>query len=149
MKKLLIVSTLLIGLVQCKKDDAPVAAPEFNATNVAGVYKATGLTVTAAGIEQDVFATQYPACNKDDNHVFTAAGMYSLTDIGTLCSPPSTAISGTFTTTTTPSKKITFNGTTYDVVSFTALTMVVAENVTITIPPNTIAAVRKLTLTRQ
>lgn len=149
MKKLLIVSALMLGLTQCKKEDAKAPDPEFNAANVAGTYKITGLVITAGGIDQDVYATQYPACNKDDNHIFTAAGNYTLMDIGLQCTPPTATVTGTYSVIATPSKKITFNGKTYDVVTFTALSMVVSENIRVTVGTNTFDAVQKLTLTRQ
>lgn len=148
MKKILIASLLMLTLTQCKKEDNKVTEVEFNAANIAGTYRVTGLIITAGGIDQDVYSTQYPACNRDDNHIFTAAGNYTLMDIGMQCTPPTATVTGTYTTTPTP-KTITFNGKTYNVATFTATTMVVTEAIRITIGTNTIDAIQKLTFTRQ
>jgi hypothetical protein len=156
MKKLLIVSTLLIGLVQCKKDSASTT-PEFNTANVAGIYKITAVTGSAAsvlgGADLDIMSLFFRPCELDDNYVFNATGSLSNPDIASICTPPSTPKTGPYSITTTPENQITFGGRTYKVYSYTALNMVIGYTETnFTYPPvvtTPTTATIKLTLTRQ
>lgn len=151
MKKIIMASlTAMVLIAACKKDEnTTTGSLELTKANIAGKYLTTGATFTPTGsVAIDFFnTTSFPACEKDNFHIFDATNNYSYADSGTKCTPSST-FTGTYSI--TPPNQLTFKGKTYLVESFTTTNLVFAFDSTAVIPPSTTITGRvKLTLTKQ
>ncbi|MBI3138509.1 MAG: lipocalin family protein [Sphingobacteriales bacterium] len=90
MKKLFAVSLIFFAFASCKKDKNETCT--LSQTSLAGSYKMTAIKYksSAASPEQDFFNDTFiEACDRDNVITFAAAGTYTITDAGTVCTPDS------------------------------------------------------------
>ena len=143
MKKIILVILISAALFSCKKKTADVQPPAQTKENIAGIYKITALTFSAAGAaEADGYNTYIPACQRDDLQHLKADLSFTYIDAGTVCSPAGDKI-GTWSLPATG--KITIDGQTADIVSFSGTVMVISRLQTVIGIPTTF----KFTLTKQ
>lgn len=148
MKKIIIAVIVMAAIVSCKKNETTNASANITVSlsNIAGNWKVTDATFTQAGSSAAVNTySSYPVCNKDDIFNFTAAGNYTITDAGTVCSPTS-ASAGTFTLV---GDSLKYGTTAAKVEVLTATTMVTASNVTTVVLGTTVSGVFRPTFTKQ
>lgn len=89
MKKLIVLTSVLVGIVSCKQDK-PVPPCVTDAASIAKVYKITAYTYKASATspEIDYYSVLFPdACDRDNIMTFNINGTYHVTDVGSVCSP--------------------------------------------------------------
>ena len=92
MKKLIVLSLILVIFYSCKKDKDPnsVTTCQKNVASIAGSYKITAYTYkeTPSSAEVDYYTYLFPdACERDNVLALNANGTYQTTDAGIVCSP--------------------------------------------------------------
>ena len=92
MKKLIVLSIVLVIFYSCKKDKSPnpAATCQISVASISGSYKITSYTYkeTPSSAEVDYYAFLFPeACERDNVLTLNANGTYQLTDAGIACSP--------------------------------------------------------------
>ena len=124
MKKLILSSLLLTGLLTSCKDDDDDVACQLSSNSVVGTYRISAITYkpTPTSGEVDVYAT-LDACEKDDLLVFNDNGVFNYQDAGSRCTPP-----GTYASTWSISgNTITIDNEPGNVSSFDCTTLVVTQ----------------------
>lgn len=148
MKKLPILPILLFTIavaigISCKKDDdKKTAACTTDVASISGPYKITAYTYkqTPTSPEEDMLATFFDDCERDDVFSFNSNGNYAVADVGVVCSP-SGGYSGTWSLS---GNSMNVDGDIYTIESFNCKTLVLVSNDAIVTGDKI-----KLTLTRQ
>jgi hypothetical protein len=81
---------LFTGFTACKKSDK--TDDSKTVTNISGTYNLTGFTVDLGGINLNVYDS-LPACERDNVILLNADSSAQFVDAGTICDPPSDAVS--------------------------------------------------------
>ncbi|MES2777164.1 MAG: hypothetical protein V4722_23510 [Bacteroidota bacterium] len=143
MKKIIAIIGVSAILFSCKKKTEDPQPPAQTKENIAGIYKVTALTFSAAGAaEADGYNTYIPACQRDDLQHLKADLSYSNIDAGTVCSPAGDKV-GTWSLPATG--KIIIDGQAADIVSFSGTALVISRVQSVLGTPTTF----KFTLTKQ
>jgi Lipocalin-like domain len=90
MKKLIVLTSVLMVIFSCKKEKNPPPPCITNAASVSGSYKITAYTYkqNASSPEIDYYKTLFPdSCDRDNVLKFNADGTYQIIDAGLVCSP--------------------------------------------------------------
>lgn len=129
MKKLSVLFLLFVTIVSCKKsDDAASITPTVQ--NLIGTYKPVGATLQigsspAINVWNTTFGF-YEACEMDDITTLAPNDVYTITDAGVQCSPPTTDV-GTWSLSGT--NTLILDGNPTNIESFSGSTLVVSSNV--------------------
>ncbi len=143
MKKVVAIFLLSASLFACNDTKVSPEPPAQTKENIAGIYKVTALTFSAAGAtETDGYNTYLTACQRDDLQHLKADLSFTYIDAGTVCSPAGDKV-GTWSLPATG--KITIDGQTADIVSFSGTVLVISRLQTVLGTPTTF----KFTLTKQ
>lgn len=90
MKKLIVLTSVLIVIFSCKKEKEPPSSCTINAASISGSYKITAYTykANAGSPEIDYYPILFPdGCDRDNVFTINSNGTYLITDAGLVCSP--------------------------------------------------------------